>query len=95
MVVGGMVWKKDRAIIFGTLGIFPQKKKTIMHSLCGLSPSFMSTLCNHLFLLFQALEALALTEEDRGPQQVEIFILGMEEEEVEVEEEEEGSESVP
>lgn len=43
----------------------------------------MSTLCNCLFLLFQASEALALTEEDRGPQQVEIFILGMEEEEEE------------
>ncbi len=48
----------------------------------------MPMLCNRLFLLFQASEAQALTEEDRGPQQVEIFILGIEEEEEEVEEEE-------
>lgn len=38
-----------------------------------------------------SLGARALTEEDRGPQQVENFILGIEEEE-EVEEEEDGSE---
>lgn len=59
--------------------------------LWSVSLSFMSMLCNHLFLLFQALEARALTEEDRGPQQVENLILGIEEEE-EVEEEEDGSE---
>lgn len=73
------------------------KRKVDHHPLLvwSVSLSFMSTLCNRLFLLFQALEAQALTEEDRGPQQVEIFILGIEEEEEEVmeeEEEEEGSE---
>lgn len=47
----------------------------------SVSISFMSTLRNRRILLFQASEALALTEEDRGPQQVEIFILGIEEEE--------------
>lgn len=67
------------------------KRKVDHHPLLvwSVSLSFMSTLCNRLFLLFQASEARALTEEDRGPQQVEIFILGIEEE---VEEEEEESE---
>lgn len=37
----------------------------------------MPTLCNHASLSFQAWEAADL-EEDRGPQQVEIFILGIE-----------------
>lgn len=50
----------------------------------------MLTLCNRALLSFQAYKALGL-EEDGGPQQVEIFILGIEEEEV-VEEEEAGSE---
>lgn len=43
-------------------------------------------LCNRLLLLFQAFQAWALMGEDRGPQQVENFILEI------VEEEEEGSE---
>lgn len=88
---------ESRPIIFKTPGfIIPQKKSRPLSTF----PS--PVLCNHVFLLFQAWEARALTEEDRGPQQVEIFLpfflllsffnvmLGIEAEEVE--EEEEGSE---
>lgn len=48
-------------------------------------------LCNRLFLLFRAFQAWALMGEDRGPQQVEHFILGIVEEE---EVEEEGGEGI-
>lgn len=60
--------------------IIPQKKKKKVRPLSAFvwsSPFFFSpipVLCNHVFLLFQAWEARALTEEDRGPQQVEIFL---------------------
>lgn len=71
---------ESRPIIFETPGfIIPQKKKkseTIIYFcvVFSLLPPPIPVLCNHVFLLFQAWEARALTEEDRGPQQVEIFL---------------------
>ena len=92
--MSGMYERKSELLYLEPQEFF-LKRKEDHHPLFlwSVSLSFMSTLCNRLFLLFQASEALALTEEDRGPQQVEIFILGMEEEEEveEVEEEDEGS----
>lgn len=59
--------------------------------LCSVSLAFLSVLRNRLFLLFRAFQARALMGEDRGPQQVENFILGIVEEE---EVEEEGGEGI-
>lgn len=83
-------YERNAALLYLEPQEFFLKRKEDHHALFlwSVSLSFMSTLCNRLFLLFQALEAQALTEEDRGPQQVENFILGIEEEE----DEEEGSE---
>lgn len=69
------------------------KRKEDRHPLflCSVSLSFLSMLCNRLFLLFRAFQAWALMGEDRGPQQVEHFILGIVEEE---EVEEEGGEGI-
>lgn len=70
---------ESRPIVFET-GIYysskeKEKTKTIIYFVWS-SPFFspIPVLCNHVFLLFQAWEARALTEEDRGPQQVEIFL---------------------
>lgn len=86
-------YESNAALLYLEPQEFFLKREEDHHALFlwSVSLSFMSMLCNRLFLLFQALEALALTEEDRGPQQVENFILGIEEEEG-VEDEEEGSE---
>lgn len=75
----GCCERKDAAVLVGTPGICPQAAERRAFFAWSSSLSFMSTLCNHLFLVFQALEALALTEEDRGPQQVDVFILEVEE----------------
>lgn len=87
-----VVMLRNRAFIFRSEQciFFPQKKHYPL-LVWSVSLSFMLTLRNHALLSFQACEALGL-EEDGGPQQVEIFILGIEKEEVAVEEEEEGSE---
>lgn len=67
---------ESRPIIFETGIYYSSKSKTIIYFCVVFSLLFppIPVLCNHVFLLFQAWEARALTEEDRGPQQVEIFL---------------------
>lgn len=62
---------------------FSLKSKEAHHPLFLCCLPVLSTLCNRLLLLFRAFQAWALMGEDRGPQQVESFILGLVEEEEE------------